>query len=82
MPVTSERLEALTARECEILSLVAGGADNQGIADQLFISEKTVRNHLTAIFDKIGVSSRSQAIVFARDRGWPAARTRRRDFPT
>ena len=69
MPVTSEGLEALTARECEILSLVAGGANNQGIADQLFISEKTVRNHLTAIFDKIGVSSRSQAIVFARDRG-------------
>ncbi len=57
------------AREREILSLVAGGANNQAIADQLFISEKTVRNHLTAIFDKIGVSSRSQAIVFARDRG-------------
>ena len=50
-------------------TLVAGGANNQAIADQLFISEKTVRNHLTAIFDKLGVSSRSQAIVFARDRG-------------
>ena len=72
MPVTSEGLEALTAREREILTLVAGGANNQAIADQLFISEKTVRNHLTAIFDKIGVSSRSQAIVFARDGGWPA----------
>ena len=59
----------LTAREREILDLVAGGANNQAIAEQLFISEKTVRNHLTAIFDKIGVSSRSQAIVFARDRG-------------
>ena len=59
----------LTAREREILDLVAGGANNHDIADQLFISEKTVRNHLTAIFDKIGVSSRSQAIVFARDRG-------------
>jgi pimeloyl-ACP methyl ester carboxylesterase/DNA-binding CsgD family transcriptional regulator len=65
----SEDLAALTGREREILSLVAGGANNQAIADQLFISEKTVRNHLTAIFDKIGVSSRSQAIVFARDRG-------------
>jgi len=62
-------LATLTGREREILSLVAGGANNQAIADQLFISEKTVRNHLTAIFDKIGVSSRSQAIVFARDRG-------------
>jgi len=65
----SEELDVLTAREREILGLVAGGANNQAIADQLFISEKTVRNHLTAIFEKIGVSSRSQAIVYARDRG-------------
>jgi DNA-binding CsgD family transcriptional regulator/pimeloyl-ACP methyl ester carboxylesterase len=65
----SGELAALTAREREILDLVAGGASNQQIADRLFISEKTVRNHLTAVFDKIGVSSRSQAIVFARDRG-------------
>jgi pimeloyl-ACP methyl ester carboxylesterase/DNA-binding CsgD family transcriptional regulator len=65
----SEELALLTAREREILDLVASGASNQQIATQLFISEKTVRNHLTAIFDKIGVSSRSQAIVFARDRG-------------
>ena len=65
----SEELDALTTREREILELVASGANNQAIADQLFISEKTVRNHLTAIFEKIGVSSRSQAIVYARDRG-------------
>jgi pimeloyl-ACP methyl ester carboxylesterase/DNA-binding CsgD family transcriptional regulator len=64
-----EELAALTTREREILDLVAGGANNQQIAEKLFISEKTVRNHLTAVFDKIGVSSRSQAIVFARDRG-------------
>jgi pimeloyl-ACP methyl ester carboxylesterase/DNA-binding CsgD family transcriptional regulator len=69
LPTPSEELAALTAREREILDLVASGASNQEIAGQLFISEKTVRNHLTAIFDKIGVSSRSQAIVFARDRG-------------
>ncbi len=68
-PAQNEDLAALTGREREILNLVASGANNQAIADQLFISEKTVRNHLTAIFDKIGVSSRSQAIVFARDRG-------------
>jgi len=65
----AEELAGLTGREREILALVAGGASNQAIADQLFISEKTVRNHLTAIFDKLGVSSRSQAIVYARDRG-------------
>jgi len=71
-PAAHDELALLTAREREILDLVAGGANNQAIADQLFISEKTVRNHLTAIFDKIGVSSRSQAIVFARDRGLAA----------
>lgn len=65
----SGELAALTSREREILDLVAGGASNQQIAGKLFISEKTVRNHLTAVFEKIGVSSRSQAIVFARDRG-------------
>ena len=68
-PPTATTWRRSPAREREILSLVASGANNQAIADQLFISEKTVRNHLTAIFDKIGVSSRSQAIVFARDRG-------------
>ena len=46
-PADSEDLAALTAREREILDLVAGGANNQDIADKLFISEKTVRNHLT-----------------------------------
>ena len=68
-PALSEELAMLTTREREILDLVASGASNQEIAGQLFISEKTVRNHLTAIFDKIGVTSRSQAIVYARDRG-------------
>jgi pimeloyl-ACP methyl ester carboxylesterase/DNA-binding CsgD family transcriptional regulator len=64
-----EQLETLTGREREVLDLVASGASNQQIAERLSISDKTVRNHLTAIFDKIGVSSRSQAIVFARDHG-------------
>ena len=68
-PAADEDLAALTTRERENLDLVASGANNQEIAGKLFISEKTVRNHLTAIFGKIGVSSRSQAIVFARDRG-------------
>jgi DNA-binding CsgD family transcriptional regulator len=66
---SGEELAILTAREREILDLVAGGDNNLDIATKLFISEKTVRNHLTAIFGKLGVSSRSQAIVFARDRG-------------
>jgi pimeloyl-ACP methyl ester carboxylesterase/DNA-binding CsgD family transcriptional regulator len=68
-PTDSEDLAGLTTREREILELVAAGESNAGIAAALFISEKTVRNHLTAVFDKLGVSSRAQAIVFARDRG-------------
>lgn len=60
---------ALTKREKEILTLVATGLNNANIADQLFISEKTVRNHLTNIFSKLDVSSRAQAIVYAKDIG-------------
>jgi pimeloyl-ACP methyl ester carboxylesterase/DNA-binding CsgD family transcriptional regulator len=69
-----EDIAGLTSREREILALVAQGESNAEIAAQLFISEKTVRNHLTAVFDKIGVSSRAQAIVFARDRGFSGQR--------
>ncbi|WP_129641089.1 alpha/beta fold hydrolase [Peristeroidobacter agariperforans] len=62
-------LVELTARENAILRLVAQGAANGEIARRLFISEKTVRNHLTNIFEKLGVDSRARAIVVARDRG-------------
>ena len=59
----------LTSRENAILRLVAQGEGNSEIARRLYISEKTVRNHLTHIFEKLGVDSRSRAIVLARDRG-------------
>jgi pimeloyl-ACP methyl ester carboxylesterase/DNA-binding CsgD family transcriptional regulator len=59
----------LTAREAEILERIAQGLDNAQIAAHLELSEKTVRNHITSIFDKIGVENRSQAIVMARERG-------------
>jgi pimeloyl-ACP methyl ester carboxylesterase/DNA-binding CsgD family transcriptional regulator len=59
----------LTAREGEILERIAQGLDNAQIAAHLGMSEKTVRNHITHIFDKIGVENRPQAIVLARERG-------------
>jgi pimeloyl-ACP methyl ester carboxylesterase/DNA-binding CsgD family transcriptional regulator len=69
-PVADERvLAALTPREIEVLGLVAAGLSNAEIAGRLFRSEKTVRNHLTRIFDKLGVSSRARAIVLARGAG-------------
>jgi pimeloyl-ACP methyl ester carboxylesterase/DNA-binding CsgD family transcriptional regulator len=62
-------LEQLSKREQEILAKIAKGLSNQQIADGLFISEKTVRNHITSIFEKLGVSSRAQAIVLAKESG-------------
>jgi len=60
----------LSKRERETLALLADGLSNSEIAERLGISEKTVRNHLSHLFDKLGVWSRAQAIVFARDRGF------------
>jgi pimeloyl-ACP methyl ester carboxylesterase/DNA-binding CsgD family transcriptional regulator len=61
---------ALSARERQVLALMADGLSNTDIAERLNISEKTVRNHASNLFDKLGVWSRAQAIVFARDRGF------------
>jgi pimeloyl-ACP methyl ester carboxylesterase/DNA-binding CsgD family transcriptional regulator len=59
----------LTAREREILDCIARGQTNSQIADGLGIGEKTVRNHVTSIFSKLGAAHRSQAIVMARKAG-------------
>ena len=60
----------LSARERGILALVTEGLGNAAIAERLGLSEKTVRNHLSHIFDKLGIWTRAEAIVFARDRGF------------
>ena len=59
----------LTAREREILELIAGGMGNAAISQQLFLTLKTVRNHVSNIFVKLQVSDRAQAIVRAREAG-------------
>jgi DNA-binding NarL/FixJ family response regulator len=59
----------LTPREREVLALVAAGRTNQGIADELSISVKTVARHLSNIYGKLGLSSRSQATAFAYEHG-------------
>ncbi len=59
------RGSALTAREREIVSLIAEGLRNDEIARRLGITPKTVKNHLTALFEKVGVSSRLELVVYA-----------------
>ena len=60
----------LSTREAQILDLIAAGLGNSEIAERLFVSEKTVRNHINSIFSKLGVQTRAQAIVRARDAGF------------
>ncbi len=57
--------EALTLREHQVLNLLAEGCTNKQIADELKVSEKTVKNHLSNIFKKIGVSDRTNAVIYA-----------------
>lgn len=59
----------LSEREREILELIASGRSNPAIATELYISPKTVRNHVSSIFSKLHVSGRSEAIVRARNAG-------------
>ena len=68
-----ESPDGLTRRECEVLALVADGRSNRQIGEALYISDRTVARHLTNIFHKIGVTSRTQAARYAIDRGMTAA---------
>ena len=63
---------SLSPREREVLKLITEGLGNAQIAERLSISEKTVRNHVSNLFDKLGVWTRAQAIVFAIERGFNA----------
>jgi len=60
----------MTERELEILRLAAMGLRNKEIAERLFLSQRTIEGHLSHVFNKLGVSSRTEAIVHAAGRGW------------
>lgn len=63
-------LHLLTRRECEVLQLLTDGKSNRGISETLYISEKTVKNHVSNILQKMNVNDRTQAVVLAIRKGW------------
>lgn len=63
--ICKEEKYGLTAREIEVLEQICKGMSNQTIASSLFLSEKTVKSHLTNIFRKLNVNDRTQAVLFA-----------------
>lgn len=67
-------LHLLTRRECEVLQMLADGKSNRGIGEGLYISEKTVKNHVSNILQKMNVNDRTQAVVTAIKNGWVEVR--------
>lgn len=64
----------LTKRECEVLQLLTDGQSNRAIGESLYISEKTVKNHVSSILQKMNVNDRTQAVVTAIKNGWVEVR--------
>jgi len=63
------KIAMLTERELEVINLIALGLKNKAIGEKLFISETTVRHHLTSVFGKLGVGSRLELIIYAFKHG-------------
>ena len=64
---TDNRLAALTAREREVLGLIAEGLTNRQIGDRMFLAEKTVKNYVSSLLSKLGMQRRTQAAVFGAE---------------
>ena len=69
-PAPVQPLQPLSERELEVLKIAAQGVGNKDIAHTLFISERTVQAHMRSIFNKLGVGSRSEAIIHGLKKGW------------
>jgi NarL family two-component system response regulator LiaR len=69
-PTEEHALDQLTERELEVLKLAAKGITNREIAQELSLSARTVQAHLSTIFSKMQVSSRTEAVVRALEKGW------------
>lgn len=70
MAQVGDEMDGLTNRELEVLRMVAQGLTNKEVAQQLYISDRTVQAHLSSIFSKLQVSSRTEAVMYAIRKGW------------
>lgn len=64
-----QELDKLTRQEQEVLQLIASGMNNREISEALYITEKTVKTHVSHLLDKLGVADRTQAAIYALKHG-------------
>jgi len=70
VPTMEEDSEHLSERELDIIKLAARGLTNKDIADRLHLSYRTVEGHMRDVFNKLGVGSRTEAVLYGLKKGW------------